>query len=98
MHDPKFKKRWLDFIISAFFVGKTLFTNKISYYCLIFRYPVSNFSYRLLDQMSVDPLFNVGDINPGLYRKNRQLEKCRDLRLQLFFLKSFVLTCRFAVT
>ncbi|XP_044734383.1 run domain Beclin-1-interacting and cysteine-rich domain-containing protein isoform X2 [Chrysoperla carnea] len=62
------------------------------------RYPVSNFSYRLLDQMSVDPLFNIGDINPGLYRKNRQLEKCRDLRLQLYFLKSFVLTCRFAVT
>lgn len=61
-----------------------------------FRYPVSSFSYRLLDQMLGDPLFAIGDVSPGLYRKARQLERTRQLRTQLYFLKDFVLTCRFA--
>lgn len=60
------------------------------------RYPVSNFSYRLLEQMSTDPLFNVADINPQLYRKNRQWERTKSLRLQLCYLKDFIMSCRFA--
>nr|CAD7438648.1 unnamed protein product [Timema bartmani] len=60
------------------------------------RYPVSSFSYRLLDQMLCDPLFRIADLNVGLYRKARQLERTHQLRLQLFYLKDFVLTCRFA--
>ncbi|XP_043284553.1 run domain Beclin-1-interacting and cysteine-rich domain-containing protein [Venturia canescens] len=60
------------------------------------RYPVSNFSYRLLDQMAVDPLFQVNDLNPLLYRRVKQLERTRLLRTQLFYLKDFMLTCRFA--
>ncbi|XP_015607348.1 run domain Beclin-1-interacting and cysteine-rich domain-containing protein isoform X2 [Cephus cinctus] len=60
------------------------------------RYPVSNFSYRLLDQMTVDPLFQVNDLNPSLYRRVKQLERTRILRTQLYFLKDFMLTCRFA--
>ncbi|XP_014203887.1 run domain Beclin-1-interacting and cysteine-rich domain-containing protein [Copidosoma floridanum] len=60
------------------------------------RYPVSNFSYRLLDQMSVDPLFRVNDLNPSLYRRIKQLNRTRLLRTQLFYLKDFLFTCRFA--
>ncbi|KAJ8684242.1 hypothetical protein QAD02_020034 [Eretmocerus hayati] len=60
------------------------------------RYPVSNFSYRLLDQMTVDPLFQVNDLNSSLYRRIKQLNRTRLLRTQLFFLKDFLFTCRFA--
>lgn len=60
------------------------------------RYPVSNFSYRLLDQMMSDPLFQVNDLNPLLYRRIKQLDKTRILRTKLFFLKDFLFTCRFA--
>ncbi|XP_012286389.1 run domain Beclin-1-interacting and cysteine-rich domain-containing protein isoform X2 [Orussus abietinus] len=62
------------------------------------RYPVSNFAYRLLDQMAGDPLFQVQDLNPLLYRRVKQLERTRVLRTQLFFLKDFLLTCRFATS
>lgn len=64
----------------------------------IFRYSVSSFSYRLLEQMYIDPLFRVIELNPILLRKSRNLEKCKKLRLQLFYLKDFILTCRFAET
>ncbi|KAJ8867204.1 hypothetical protein PR048_030999, partial [Dryococelus australis] len=60
------------------------------------RYPVSTFSYRLLDQMMCDPLFRVGDLNSGLYRRAKQLERVYHCRLHLYYLKDFVLTCRFA--
>lgn len=60
------------------------------------RYPVSNFSYRLLDQMTVDPLFQVNDLNSTLYRRIKALERTRVLRTQLFYLKDFLFTCRFA--
>ncbi|KAL6254653.1 hypothetical protein P5V15_013959 [Pogonomyrmex californicus] len=62
------------------------------------RYPVSNFSYRLLDQMMSDPLFQVNDLNPLLYRRIKQLDKTRILRTKLFFLKDFLFMCRFAVS
>ncbi|XP_043674149.1 run domain Beclin-1-interacting and cysteine-rich domain-containing protein isoform X1 [Vespula pensylvanica] len=61
------------------------------------RYPVSNFSYRLLDQMMLDPLFQIQDLNASLYRRIKQLERTRILRTKLFFLKDFLYTCRFAV-
>ncbi|KYN44446.1 Run domain Beclin-1 interacting and cystein-rich containing protein [Trachymyrmex septentrionalis] len=62
------------------------------------RYPVSNFSYRLLDQMMSDPLFQVNDLNPLLYRRMKQLDKTRLLRTKLFFLKDFLFACRFATS
>ncbi|XP_012339895.1 run domain Beclin-1-interacting and cysteine-rich domain-containing protein isoform X2 [Apis florea] len=62
------------------------------------RYPVSNFSYRLLDQMTSDPLFQINDLNPLLYRRIKQLAKTRLLRSQLFFFKDFLFTCRFATS
>lgn len=59
-----------------------------------YRYPVSNFSYRLLDQMFTDPLFNVMDLNVSLYRRARELQKVRLLRVALFYLKDFIFSCR----
>ncbi|CAL1267562.1 unnamed protein product [Larinioides sclopetarius] len=55
---------------------------------------VSKFAWGLLDQMYSDPLFNVDDINCNLYQKVRQLDHCRILRTQLFYLKNFMNTCR----
>ncbi|KAL0101612.1 hypothetical protein PUN28_019030 [Cardiocondyla obscurior] len=62
------------------------------------RYPVSNFSYRLLDQMMTDPLFQVNDLNPLLYRRIKQLDKTRLLRTKLLYLKDFLFLCRFATS
>ncbi|KAK9306173.1 hypothetical protein QLX08_003066 [Tetragonisca angustula] len=62
------------------------------------RYSVSNFSYRLLDQMTSDPLFQINDLNPSLYRRIKQLTRTRLLRSQLFFFKDFLFTCRFATS
>ncbi|CAD1472848.1 unnamed protein product [Heterotrigona itama] len=62
------------------------------------RYSVSNFSYRLLDQMTSDPLFQINDLNPSLYRRIKQLTRTRLLRSQLFFFKDFLFTCRFAIS
>ncbi|KAG8228089.1 hypothetical protein J437_LFUL000088, partial [Ladona fulva] len=60
------------------------------------RCPVSIFSYRLLEQMMSDPLYSVGDLNPGLYRKAKALERTRMMRIQLQHLREFLLACRFA--
>ncbi|XP_046401750.1 run domain Beclin-1-interacting and cysteine-rich domain-containing protein isoform X2 [Ischnura elegans] len=60
------------------------------------RCPVSIFSYRLLEQMMSDPLYSVGDLNPGLYKKAKALERTRTLRTQLHHLREFLLACRFA--
>lgn len=59
-----------------------------------FRFPVSNFSFTLLDQMSEDPLFNVVDLNPQLYRRVKGLQRVRLLRIALFYLKDFIFACR----
>jgi len=60
------------------------------------RCPVSNFSYRLLHQMQGDALFNLEALNPALFRKSRQLAKCKLVRMQLVELNSFISLCRFA--
>lgn len=46
--------------------------------------------------MTSDPLFQINDLNPSLYRRIKQLARTRLLRLQLFFFKDFLFTCRFA--
>ena len=58
------------------------------------KYYVSNFARDLLLKMHNDPLFNVNDINNGLYRKVRVLDHVRECRVQLYHLKVFVQTCR----
>ncbi|GFY56270.1 run domain Beclin-1-interacting and cysteine-rich domain-containing protein [Trichonephila inaurata madagascariensis] len=58
------------------------------------KYYVSKFAWGLLDQMHLEPLFNVEDVNSNLYRKVRLLEQSRMLRTQLFYLKNFMNACR----
>lgn len=41
------------------------------------KYYVSNFARDLLNKISGDPLFNLDDINSGLYKKNKSLEAVR---------------------
>ncbi|XP_054728320.1 uncharacterized protein LOC129237538 isoform X1 [Anastrepha obliqua] len=60
-------------------------------------YPVSVFSYRLLEQMYLYPLFYVPDLNPALYIDNKALLSARKKRVHLKFVKDFIKCCRFAV-
>ncbi|XP_017767901.1 PREDICTED: run domain Beclin-1-interacting and cysteine-rich domain-containing protein isoform X1 [Nicrophorus vespilloides] len=61
------------------------------------RFIVSNFSYRLLEQMYTDPLFRVFELNRKLMN-NKAMKTCRMFREGLSYLKDFILTCRFADT
>ncbi|NXP51080.1 RUBIC protein, partial [Heliornis fulica] len=60
------------------------------------KYYVSNFSKDLLSKIWSDPLFNVQDINPTLYRKVKSLNQVWLLRIQLFHMKNMFKTCRLA--
>ncbi|XP_053093951.1 run domain Beclin-1-interacting and cysteine-rich domain-containing protein isoform X2 [Pangasianodon hypophthalmus] len=60
------------------------------------KYYVSNFARDLLRKIAQDPLFNLNDINSGLYKKVKNLEAVRVLRLQLFHMKNLFKTCRLA--
>ncbi|NXU93755.1 RUBIC protein, partial [Xiphorhynchus elegans] len=60
------------------------------------KYYVSNFSKDLLSKIWSDPLFNVQDINPALYRKVKALNQVLLLRIQLFHMKNMFKTCRLA--
>ncbi|KAF1470487.1 Run domain Beclin-1-interacting and cysteine-rich domain-containing protein, partial [Eudyptula minor novaehollandiae] len=59
-------------------------------------YYVSNFSKDLLSKIWSDPLFDVQDINPALYRKVKSLNQVWLLRIQLFHMKNMFKTCRLA--
>lgn len=80
-------------ITCTFFSGQML--SQFFYFCVI-RYPVSSFSHALLEQMLYDPLFNIIDLNSVLYKRVRSLEKVRSYRLQLYYIKDFILSCRYA--
>ncbi|KAI1883204.1 hypothetical protein AGOR_G00242800 [Albula goreensis] len=60
------------------------------------KYPVSNFARDLLGKIAGDPLFNLNDINSGLYKKVKALEAVRLLRVQLYHMKNLFKTCRLA--
>ncbi|XP_058518001.1 run domain Beclin-1-interacting and cysteine-rich domain-containing protein isoform X1 [Ochotona princeps] len=60
------------------------------------KYYISNFSKDLLLKIWNDPLFNVQDINSVLYRKIKQLNQVRLLRIQLCHMKNMFKTCRLA--
>lgn len=57
------------------------------------RYQVSHFALQLLDRIANEPLFNINDINSGLYRKVKKLRNLIDIRMQLFYLKIYITTC-----
>lgn len=58
------------------------------------KYPVSHFALQLLDRISNEPLFNINDINPTLYKKIKKLRNLIDIRLQLYYLKIYISTCQ----
>ncbi|XP_032827682.2 run domain Beclin-1-interacting and cysteine-rich domain-containing protein isoform X1 [Petromyzon marinus] len=60
------------------------------------RYPVSNFARELLVRIGHDPLYNLLDINPQLYRRVKALTVVQELRKQLVHLKHLLQTCRLA--
>ncbi|KAG1701406.1 Run domain Beclin-1-interacting and cysteine-rich domain-containing protein [Nymphon striatum] len=59
------------------------------------KYHVSKFSSDLLEKMWFDPLFNIIDINSVLYKKIKALDALRKMRLQLYYIKDFLHTCRY---
>lgn len=56
-------------------------------------YPVSNFARDLLDRMTSDPLFNVNDHNPSLYRRVKALDRMHQCRVALQYLEQYLLCC-----
>lgn len=60
------------------------------------KYPVSCFSFTLLEKILFDPLFNITDLNSVLYKRARGLDKVRTYRMQLYYIKDFIFLCRYA--
>ncbi|XP_075535630.1 run domain Beclin-1-interacting and cysteine-rich domain-containing protein rubicon isoform X3 [Dermacentor variabilis] len=59
-------------------------------------HPVSNFARDLLDRMAADPLFNVRDLNPSLFRRIKALDRIRQCRIALHYLQQYIHCCRHA--
>lgn len=57
------------------------------------KYTVSHFALQFLDRIANEPLFNINDINPSLYRKVKKLRHLVDIRMQLYYLKIYITTC-----
>ncbi|CAF4628213.1 unnamed protein product, partial [Rotaria magnacalcarata] len=60
------------------------------------KHSVSNFAFDYLNRIYSEPTFNVNDLNPKLFEKNKQLRAIDELRWSLFYLRHYILTCRFA--
>ncbi|GJQ66947.1 hypothetical protein Trydic_g7961 [Trypoxylus dichotomus] len=60
------------------------------------RYPVSNFSYRLIEQMYTDPLFRIFEINRNITKRTTNLETVKKYVLGLHYMKDYIMNCRFA--
>lgn len=56
-------------------------------------YAVASFSFELLERMKIDPLINVGALNPRLYKKCRHLHQTHIYRLQLYHTLPYINTC-----
>ncbi|XP_053691659.1 run domain Beclin-1-interacting and cysteine-rich domain-containing protein [Sabethes cyaneus] len=59
-------------------------------------YPVSSFSYHLLSDIAACPLYRINHLNPKLYEKVRILYAARILRINLKYIRDFIVNCRFA--
>ncbi|KAK3095842.1 hypothetical protein FSP39_019904 [Pinctada imbricata] len=60
------------------------------------KYYVSNFSRDLICRIFNDPLFNIWDINPSLYRRVKALDSIAELRQQIMYLHKFLKICKFS--
>lgn len=55
---------------------------------------VSNFAYGFLNKLVDEPLFNISDINPMLYKKVKVLCQLAEWREQLCHLRSLLTLCK----
>ncbi|KAH3835107.1 hypothetical protein DPMN_108450, partial [Dreissena polymorpha] len=62
------------------------------------KYYVSNFAYDLLAKIADEPVFNISDINPMLYKKKAYLTHIKDWRTQIRHLKSLLTLCKQATS
>jgi len=60
------------------------------------KHSVSNFAFDYLNRIYSEPTFNLNDLNPKLFEKSKQLKSVAQLRWSLFYLRHYILTCRFA--
>ncbi len=60
------------------------------------KHSVSNFAFDYLNRIHTDPSFNLNDLNPKLYEKSKKLKIVDELRWSLYYLRHYILTCRFA--
>ena len=58
---------------------------------------MSNFSNDLLTKIYNEPLFNVCDINPSLYKRVKHLDIILELRQKLQYVKKFLMICKDAI-
>ncbi|UJR31583.1 hypothetical protein I4U23_019070 [Adineta vaga] len=60
------------------------------------KHSVSNFAFDYLNRICSEPSFNIHDLNVKLFEKSKQLRLVGELRWSLFYLRHYILTCRFA--
>uniref|UniRef100_A0A1Q3F3Q5 RUN domain-containing protein n=1 Tax=Culex tarsalis TaxID=7177 RepID=A0A1Q3F3Q5_CULTA len=59
-------------------------------------HPVSSFAYHLLNDIAACPLYSLDHLNPELYTKVRVLQAARNIRVNLKYIRDFIVNCRFA--
>jgi len=57
-------------------------------------YSICNFADDFLRSIFHDPMFDIGVVNPGLYKQVIEFKTIKILRHQLFFMRDFIMTCR----
>ncbi|CAF1168740.1 unnamed protein product [Adineta ricciae] len=75
------------FYLPSYIIAKWEFSNKHS---------ISNFAYDYLNRIYMEPIFNIYDLNTKLYEKSNKLRMMNQLRWSLYFLRHYIMTCRFA--
>eukprot|EP00047_Mylnosiga_fluctuans_P014403 m.38213 g.38213 ORF g.38213 m.38213 type:complete len:541 (+) comp5490_c0_seq3:95-1717(+) len=55
--------------------------------------PVCEFSHQLLARMFGEPVYNVANVNAGLYVQAKELNNARELRSQLLRCKPYLVSC-----
>lgn len=58
------------------------------------KYKVAKQAKLFLMQIDEEPLFHIDEVNPTLYNVINEINKAKQLRIQLQHLKGYVLTCR----
>ena len=57
---------------------------------------MSNFAHTVLSRFSIDPLFNIEELNPALIQKVPKLKKALELRKQATEIAKYLASCRIA--